>query len=149
MPCCPFNNLLGLIVLATPSDLKSLDLYGALSSLPKRASDVEVEDPPMSRTVPIGAPELSASIYKAKSRKGKLKETEDGEMGKKEIGRLKGKMKVLDRVKGQEQGRPKEDEKECRTKDLVRRRDEENQDSKEAKRLRVDEGVSGDEMDET
>ena len=117
-----------------------------MSSLPKRSSDVDVDES-TSHTVPIGAPELSASIYKAKARtkgKGKLKEIEDGEMGKKEVGRLKGKMKVLDRVKEQEQGKP---ERESRTKDLVRRRDEENQDSKEAKRLRMDEDVSGDEMD--
>jgi len=123
-----------------------------LSSLPKRSSDVEVDDPSTSHNIPIGAPELSASLYKAKAKtkgKGKLKMTEEAEMGKKEMGRLKGKMKLLDRVKEQEQGKPEDEEMESRKKDLVRRRDEENQDTKEAKRMRVEEDVLDDEMDET
>ena len=75
--------------LATSEDLKKLDLYSYLVSLPKYVDDdVETNDD-IRQDMPIGAPDLSSSEM-AKSRgKGKV------ELSKKELGRLKLKQAVM------------------------------------------------------
>jgi len=94
--------------------VKSLDLYSALTTLPKHSSDREIEVP----FVPIGAPELSASNYKARA---KSKAQVSDNVSKKEMGRMKGKMKVLEKVRDQEES-------------LVRKRDEEGDSDKRSKK---------------
>jgi len=102
------------VVVAIPSELRSLDLYDPLTSLPKHSSDPDLSSFALdeARPTPIGAPESSASNYKARAdvkAKGKMTRKprgggeEDGEnrdkMSKKEMGRMKVKMKVLEREK--------------------------------------------------
>lgn len=75
--------------LATPEDLKKLDLYGDLVSLPKYVDDDAETKDDTRQDMPIGAPDLSSSEM-AKSRgKGK------SELSKKELGRLKLKQAVM------------------------------------------------------
>ena len=83
--------------------------------------------------LPVGAPELSASKYKARAKAQRSKDaTEEIEMSKKEIGRMKGKMKVLKKAKEQDQGS-------VNNKDLARKRDEESDVEKDiVKKLRVE-----------
>jgi hypothetical protein len=120
--------------------LQSLDLYGALSALPKHSSDQEIEETSL-HSLPIGAPELSASNYKARAKsKGQGKVTEEMEMSKKEMGRMKGKMKVLKKAMDQKPGK-------LTKKELVRKRDEEGEENvaeKGVKKVKVD----GEESDE-
>lgn len=104
--------------------MRSLDLYDPLISLPKHSSDPDPSSFALDgvHPTPIGAPELSTSNYKAradvkakgKTRKlrggGEDEQAEDGKananksekgnkMSKKEMGRMKVKMKVLEREK--------------------------------------------------
>ena len=120
---------------ANATELSSLDLYGLLTTLPKKSSGQDVEE----ASLPIGAPELSASNYKAK-RKAKAHEPEKKkEMSKKEMGRLKGKMKVSEKAKEQEQGREMSAKKH-----LARKGDSEegeNYADKGTKKVRVEEEI--------
>jgi len=131
--------------LANAAELRKLDLYGALKALPKHSSDQDIEDGSL---LPIGAPELSTSNYKARARaKGQdsKKVTEEMEISKKEMGRMKRKMKVLEKAREQERGEEKN-----AMKDLVRKRDEEsgeNDAEKELKKIRVDGDGSVDAME--
>ncbi len=115
-------------VVATPSELRSLDLYDQLTSLPKHSSDPEPSSFALDEVhpTPIGAPELSTSNYKARAdvkAKGKMtrklrgggedEQAEDGkaQMSKKEMGRMKVKMKVLEREKALAEAQAGEREK--------------------------------------
>lgn len=124
---------------ANAAELGSLDLYATLSTLPKHSSDQEINEE-LLHTLPIGAPELSASNYKARAkakRQGSQTVTEETEMSKKEMGRMKGKLKVLEKAREQGQGSEKSAKK-----DLVRKRNDEggeNDAGKGVKKVRVDE----------
>lgn len=124
--------------LANAAELQTLDLYGALKTLPKHSAEQDIGDG-SPHSLPIGAPELSTSNYKARAKaKGQesKKVTEEMEISKKEMGRMKGKMKVLEKAREQERGREKN-----AMKDLVRKRDEEggeNDAEKGLKKIRVD-----------
>jgi len=85
---------------AAVDDLKKLDLYSELTSMPKNSSDPEPETSPSgfgidaakestSAAIPIGAPELSSSTTAAKGSRPKA------ELSKKEIGRMKTKQAVM------------------------------------------------------
>ncbi|KDR80625.1 hypothetical protein GALMADRAFT_276855 [Galerina marginata CBS 339.88] len=83
---------------ATSEDLKKLDLYSNLVSMPKYASDADAADgaPSDNTTLPIGAPELSASeTAKSKNKNKTAKGKGKTELSKKELGRMKGKQAVL------------------------------------------------------
>jgi hypothetical protein len=122
--------------LANAAEFQSLDLYGALRTLPKHSSDQTIEE--TSHPPPIGAPELSASNYKARAKvKGRESKSVMEEVSKKEMGKMKGKLKVLEKARKQEQGRGKSTKK-----DLVRRRDNEGGEidaEKGVKKVKVDE----------
>lgn len=126
------------IVVANAAELNSLGLYDSLTTLPKHSSDQEVEEVSL-QSLPIGAPELSASNYKAKKKAKGQGPQKEMEMSKKEMGRLKGKMKVSEKAREQEQGQEMSAEKH-----LVRKRDLEGGESnpeKGVKKVRVNEEV--------
>jgi len=148
--------------------LKSLDLYDPLTSLPKHFSDPDLSSfVDEAHPTPIGAPESSASNYKARAdvkAKGKMTRKprgggeEDGEkrdrMSKKEMGRMKVKMKVLERGKALAEAQAGEGEKvgvgvmvekgvEMKTEgkgkeSMVRKRGDDGEEGVEMKKARVD-----------
>ncbi|KAH9479543.1 tRNA (guanine-N(7)-)-methyltransferase non-catalytic subunit TRM82 [Psilocybe cubensis] len=94
------------LVSATAEEVKKLDLYGDLTSMPKYASDGDIEGEG-DTTLPIGAPELSSSET-AKGKKGQV------ELSKKELGRIKTKQAVLAKAQKMEvDGETKTEEEEA------------------------------------
>lgn len=107
---------------ATAADLKKLELYTDLTSMPKFAIDSEesssnfstliptstsvVPGLPLPDTsgspgqVPIGAPEISSATL-AKSKAKRQRPAEEGQLTKREMGRLKKKEAVLNKARQQ------------------------------------------------
>lgn len=111
---------------ASTADLKKLELYADLTSMPKFSVDAEpststsstliptsaafvsgsveplipTDDSPTPSSIPIGAPELSThKTTKAKGRKQRKTGAEEGDLTKREMGRLKVKEAVMKKAR--------------------------------------------------